>query len=78
MAKRWLARYAVLLALLCGTLAAWFMGYSTYPSSKWQLTLPEWDDHPRLLAEAMIRYRLPLYIRCDDVTKTCLAWPYEI
>lgn len=61
LAKRWFARYAVLLALLCGTLAAWFMGMLDLPEVQWQLTLPEWTT-PSLSLSAMISIGLPLYI----------------
>ncbi|MEH6499140.1 MAG: benzoate/H(+) symporter BenE family transporter [Pseudoalteromonas distincta] len=61
LAKRWFARYAVLLALLCGTLAAWFMGMLDLPEVQWQLTLPEWTT-PSFSLSAMISIGLPLYI----------------
>jgi|TARA_R110002020_G_scaffold157134_1_gene339598 benzoate membrane transport protein len=61
LAKRWFARYAVLLALLCGTLAAWFMGILDLPEVQWQLTLPEWTT-PSFSLSAMISIGLPLYI----------------
>lgn len=61
LAKRCFARYAVLLALLCGTLAAWFMGMLDLPEVQWQLTLPEWTT-PSFSLSAMISIGLPLYI----------------
>ena len=61
LAKRWFARYAVLLALLCGTLAAWLTGMLNLPEVQWQLTLPEWTT-PSFSLSAMISIGLPLYI----------------
>jgi benzoate membrane transport protein len=61
LAKRWFARYAVLLALLCGTLTAWLMGMLDLPEVQWQLTLPEWTT-PSFSLSAMISIGLPLYI----------------
>ncbi|WP_339650334.1 benzoate/H(+) symporter BenE family transporter [Halopseudomonas pelagia] len=61
LAKRWAPRYAVLLALLCGTLIAWLNGMLDLPDVQWQLTLPEWTT-PRFSLSAMISIGLPLYI----------------
>ncbi|WP_394245090.1 benzoate/H(+) symporter BenE family transporter [Halopseudomonas laoshanensis] len=61
LAKRWAPRYAVLLALLCGTLIAWVTGMLDLPEVQWQITLPEWTT-PSFSLSAMISIGLPLYI----------------
>lgn len=61
MAKRWAPRYAVLFALLSGTLVAWLTGLLDLPDVRWQLTLPQWTT-PSFSLSAMISIGLPLYI----------------
>ena len=59
--KRWLARYAVLLALAAGTLTAWLTGMLDIPAVHWQLTRPVWTA-PTWSLETIISISLPLYI----------------
>ena len=59
--KRWLARYAVLLALATGTLTAWLTGMLDIPAVHWQLTRPVWTA-PTWSLETIISISLPLYI----------------
>lgn len=59
--KRWLARYAVLLALATGTLTAWLTGMLDIPTVHWQLTRPLWTA-PTWSLETIISISLPLYI----------------
>lgn len=59
--KRWLARYAVLLALATGTLTAWLTGMLDVPAVQWQLTRPVWTA-PTWSLETIISISLPLYI----------------
>ncbi|WP_373184880.1 benzoate/H(+) symporter BenE family transporter [Halopseudomonas sp.] len=59
--KRWLARYAVLLALLTGTVVAWFAGMLAMPEVQWHLTAPVWTT-PSWSVGTIISISLPLYI----------------
>lgn len=59
--KRWLARYAVLLALATGTLVAWLAGMLDMPEVTWALTAPVWTT-PNWSLGTVISISLPLYI----------------
>lgn len=59
--KRWLARYAALLALGTGTFVAWLTGMLDMPEVQWQLTLPVWT-RPTWSVGTIISISLPLYI----------------
>ncbi|GGD03245.1 benzoate/H(+) symporter BenE family transporter [Halopseudomonas salina] len=59
--KRWLARYAVLIALITGTLVAWLAGMLDMPEVTWALTAPVWTT-PSWSLGTVISISLPLYI----------------
>ncbi len=59
--KRWMARYAVLLTLVIGTLVAWLAGMLDMPEVTWQLTTPVWTT-PTWSLGTIISISLPLYI----------------
>lgn len=59
--KRWLARYAILLALATGTLVAWLAGMLDMPEVTWALTTPVWTT-PSWSLGTVISISLPLYI----------------
>ncbi|WP_339842687.1 benzoate/H(+) symporter BenE family transporter [uncultured Halopseudomonas sp.] len=59
--KRWMARYAVLLTLVIGTLVAWLAGMLDMPEVSWQLTMPVWTT-PSWSMGTIISISLPLYI----------------
>ncbi|MFN3581387.1 MAG: benzoate/H(+) symporter BenE family transporter [Pseudomonas sp.] len=59
--KRWLPRYAVLLALATGILGAWYAGLLNLPSVQWQLTQPQWTT-PTWSWGTIISISLPLYV----------------
>jgi benzoate membrane transport protein len=59
--RRWLPRYAVLLALATGTVAVWLMGMLNMPAVRWEVTIPEWTT-PSWSMGTIISISMPLYI----------------